>query len=131
MVGSLHRAYKLGGAACTCDQGPRGNEWYPGRGESPEAIADRRWNTEDHVFEGGGTATSCCLENFDQQDFCKQCGDPLESHLHTDSEFYKKYFAYRAVEDEALFLARDAATELLPADEDYMNDDFVDPSGST
>lgn len=74
IAAALERAYHLGGAACWCDQGPRGNEWYPGMGCSPEAIVNRVWNDNPHDYKPSETFGP---------DQCEECGRDAEWYLHT------------------------------------------------
>jgi hypothetical protein len=71
VAGALCRSWSLGRDSCTCDVGPSGNEWRPGMGCSPEAIANRRWNREPHEFVGGG-------------DVCEECGERNRYYLHSE-----------------------------------------------
>ena len=68
-AGALCRSYQLGHDACTCDVGPRGHEWHPGMGCTPESIAHRRWRTDEHRFAG------------DECD-CTECGEGRCHYLH-------------------------------------------------
>lgn len=70
IAGALCRSHRLGAHSCTGDWGPRGDEWYPGEGHSPEDIKDRRWNHEPHKYLGDGNGR------------CQECGEDDKSYLH-------------------------------------------------
>jgi hypothetical protein len=72
IAGALHRAHALGHQACTCDQGPCGNEWHPGCGYAPEEITDRRWDDDYHEFTPDARVHGACAA----------CGNDIEYYLH-------------------------------------------------
>jgi hypothetical protein len=81
IAGALAYSYKLGMSSCWCDQGPRGNEWYPGSGVTPEEIENREWNDDPHLFEPGDVKAP----PYDQGGpHCVQCG-MLESNWRHES----------------------------------------------
>ncbi len=70
IAGALCESWNLGHRACPCDQGPMGDEWYPGMGCTPESIKDRHWIEEPHDF-------------LDDYGWCVECGNHADYYLHT------------------------------------------------
>lgn len=87
-VASLQRAYALGYSSWHCDFEPKGNEWKPGCGVSPEAIKDRQWDDDYHLFTPGEVvAPPYSRAQMDGEALCTLCGRGEDNYRHKEDSW--------------------------------------------